>query len=82
MQKCDIKNIFVITPDQNDSDSLVQNVTWVTMELPKSVRFALLTTLYIQNEKSAVSLLPFPSTDILNSTLNVAKCRLKGNGYP
>jgi hypothetical protein len=31
------KNIFVITPDQNDSDSLVQNVTRVTMELPLSI---------------------------------------------
>jgi hypothetical protein len=27
MQKCDRKNIFVITPDQNYSDSLGQNVT-------------------------------------------------------
>jgi hypothetical protein len=35
MQKCDRKNILVITPDQNYSDSLVsQNVTWATIELP------------------------------------------------
>jgi hypothetical protein len=27
MQKCDRKNILVITPDQNYSDSFVQNVT-------------------------------------------------------
>jgi hypothetical protein len=32
------KNILVITPDQNDSDSLVQIVTRVTMELPQIIQ--------------------------------------------
>jgi hypothetical protein len=34
MQKCDRKNILVFKPDQNYSETLVQNLTWVTMELP------------------------------------------------
>jgi hypothetical protein len=37
MQKCDRKNVLVITPDPNYSDSLVQNVTRVTMKLPSNV---------------------------------------------